>query len=82
MQSFPKGKWLKFQEKSPKLLVETLLGDYQGRLALIEQLAGAGMDVYAHNVETVESLQSEVRDHRANYRQSLAVLERAKQAKY
>lgn len=66
------------KEKSPKLLVETLCGDFQGRLDLVESLAQAGMDVYAHNLETVEGLQSVVRDRRANYRQSLSVLERAK----
>ena len=37
------------------------------------------MDVYAHNLETVEALTPHIRDRRATYRQSLAVLERAKQ---
>lgn len=34
--------------------------------------------VFAHNVETVERLQARVRDHRAGWRQSLEVLQRAK----
>lgn len=34
--------------------------------------------MYAHNVETVERLQGRIRDHRAGWRQSLAVLQRAK----
>jgi lipoyl synthase len=38
----------------------------------------SGLDVYAHNMETVESLQPYVRDRRAGYAQSLSVLERAK----
>jgi lipoic acid synthetase len=38
----------------------------------------AGLDVYAHNVETVEDLQRRVRDHRAGYRQSLGVLQHVK----
>ena len=38
----------------------------------------AGVDVLDHNVETVERLQGSVRDRRANYRQSLKVLEGAK----
>jgi len=38
------------------------------------------MDVYAHNLETVEDLQKYVRDRRANYRQSMSVLEHAKKA--
>ncbi|KAL5109685.1 Lipoyl synthase mitochondrial [Taenia crassiceps] len=41
-------------------------------------MVDSGLDVYAHNIETVESLQKVVRDHRAGYLQSLAVLERAK----
>jgi lipoic acid synthetase len=34
----------------------------------------AGPDVFGHNVETVERLSPAVRDRRASYRQSLAVL--------
>lgn len=34
--------------------------------------------MFAHNVETTETLQGRVRDHRAGWRQSLSVLERAK----
>lgn len=52
-----------------------------GDLAAVGTLATSGLDVYAHNVETVERLQPYVRDRRANYRQSLAVLEHAKVAK-
>ena len=43
-------------------------------------LATCGLDVYAHNVETVERLQARVRDPRANYDQSLLQLRRAKAA--
>jgi len=64
--------------RDPKLRVETLVGDFQGRLELVEQLADSGMDVYAHNIETVERLQSTVRDRRAGYEQSLSVLRHAK----
>ena len=41
-------------------------------------VAKSGLDVYAHNVETVEELTPFVRDRRATFRQSLAVLEHAK----
>ncbi|KAJ9641551.1 hypothetical protein H2199_005521 [Coniosporium tulheliwenetii] len=41
----------------------------------------SGLDVYAHNVETVEALTPGVRDRRATFRQSLSVLQRAKEAK-
>lgn len=45
-----------------------------------QRLATSGLDVYAHNVETVRRLQPHVRDSRAGYDQSLAVLSRAKEA--
>lgn len=41
-------------------------------------VAASGLDVYAHNVETVEELTPFVRDRRATFRQSLKVLEHAK----
>lgn len=41
-------------------------------------VAKSGLDVYAHNVETVEALTPFVRDRRATFRQSLKVLEQAK----
>lgn len=41
-------------------------------------MAESGLDVYAHNVETVEELTPYIRDRRAKYRQSLSVLEHAK----
>jgi lipoic acid synthetase len=43
-------------------------------------VAQSGLDVYAHNLETVEALTPCVRDRRAAFRQSLKVLEMAKQA--
>lgn len=45
-----------------------------------QRLATSGLDVYAHNIETVRRLQRYVRDNRAGYDQSLSVLERAKVA--
>mmetsp|Transcript_1357 Transcript_1357/g.5242 ORF Transcript_1357/g.5242 Transcript_1357/m.5242 type:complete len:427 (-) Transcript_1357:246-1526(-) len=60
------------------LLVEVLSGDFQGRVDLVERVATSGLEVFAHNVETVERLTPRVRDRRAGYRQSLSVLEHAK----
>jgi lipoyl synthase len=60
--------------KKPNLLVEALTPDFQGDVDCIRAVATSGLDVYAHNVETVERLTSRVRDHRAGYRQSLDVL--------
>ncbi|KAI8902639.1 mitochondrial Lipoyl synthase [Globomyces pollinis-pini] len=66
------------KQKSPKMLVETLTGDFWGKLECVDTVALSGLDVYAHNIETVENLQPYVRDRRAGFKQSLAVLERAK----
>jgi len=63
------------------MLVEALTGDYAGDLEMVKIVAESGLDVYAHNVETVEALSSVVRDRRANFRQSLSVLKAAKAAK-
>lgn len=71
----------KIKQKSPKTLVEVLGGDFRGDLSSCETLATSGLDVYAHNLETVEFLTPHVRDRRATYRQSLSVLHKAKQIK-
>ena len=63
---------------NPKILVEALTPDFQGQLDLVERVASSGLDVYAHNIETVERLQSLVRDRRAGFAQSLDVLRHAK----
>jgi lipoyl synthase len=59
-------------------LVEALTGDFAGSLDQVSLVAQSGLDVYAHNIETVEALTPFVRDRRATFRQSLKVLERAK----
>uniref|UniRef100_A0A2R8MYK8 lipoyl synthase n=1 Tax=Callithrix jacchus TaxID=9483 RepID=A0A2R8MYK8_CALJA len=65
-------------ERNPEILVECLTPDFRGNLKAIEKVALSGLDVYAHNVETVPELQSKVRDPRANFDQSLRVLKHAK----
>ncbi|GMH83121.1 hypothetical protein TrST_g8034 [Triparma strigata] len=67
------------KRESPEMLVEALTPDFQGNVDFIDKVATSGLDVYAHNVETVERLQRRMRDHRANYWQSLGVLERVKE---
>nr|CDJ92054.1 Radical SAM domain containing protein [Haemonchus contortus] len=66
------------KKERPELLIECLLPDFAGRTESVDMLALSGLDVYAHNVETVERLTPWVRDPRAKYDQSLAVLKRAK----
>jgi lipoic acid synthetase len=66
------------KQKRPDLLVECLVSDFAGDLMAVTTLATSGLDVYAHNVETVRRLQKYVRDHRAGYDQSLNVLRHAK----
>lgn len=69
------------KHKNPDLLVECLVSDFQGMKQSVETLALSGLDVYAHNLETVERLQKFVRDARAGYQQSLSTLEHAKKVK-
>jgi lipoic acid synthetase len=45
----------------------------------VRRVATSGLDVFAHNIETVRELQSSVRDRRANFEQSLSVLRLAKE---
>ncbi|XP_077735380.1 lipoyl synthase, mitochondrial isoform X3 [Canis aureus] len=66
---------------NPKILVECLTPDFRGDLKAIEKVALSGLDVYAHNIETVPELQRKVRDPRANFSQSLRVLKHAKEVR-
>lgn len=63
----------------PELIVEVLTPDFKGNEQFIGYIVDAEPDVFAHNVETVERLQSRVRDPRAGYAQSLRVLEFVKE---
>lgn len=67
------------KKNDPKLIVEVLTPDFRGDRACVETLVAAQPEVFAHNIETVERLQKSVRDPRANYRQSLRVLEMVKE---
>jgi len=66
------------KHRKPSLFVECLVSDFQGDPNSVATLATSGLDVYAHNVETVERLQKYVRDSRAGYWQSIGTLEHAK----
>ncbi|PKI85345.1 lipoyl synthase [Malassezia vespertilionis] len=71
----------KIKQKAPHILVEALVPDFSGEADHVQQVALSGLDVYAHNVETVERTTPMVRDRRAKYRQSLAMLAHAKHVK-
>jgi lipoic acid synthetase len=58
--------------------VEALTPDFQGVLEDVETVVDSGLDVFAQNVETVRRLTHPVRDPRASYEQTLAVLAHAK----
>lgn len=55
-------------------LVEVLTPEFGGRVELLRLVVEAGPDVFGHNIETVARLSPRVRDPRASYQQSLAVL--------
>ncbi|GAB2275336.1 Lipoyl synthase, chloroplastic [Dionaea muscipula] len=69
------------KELKPEIMVECLTSDFRGDLKAVETLVCSGLDVFAHNIETVERLQRIVRDPRAGYEQSLSVLKHAKISK-
>jgi len=71
---------MKIKQKKPEMLVEALTGDFEGNLEMVAMVARSGLDVYAHNMETVEELSPLIRDRRAKYRTSLKVLNAAKEA--
>lgn len=53
------------QKLKPDILVECLTSDFRGDLEAVSLLADSGLDVFAHNIETVRRLQRIVRDPRA-----------------
>jgi lipoic acid synthetase len=59
---------------NPQTAVEALTPDFQGVLTDVHTVLSSGLDVFAQNVETVRRLTHPVRDARAGYEQTLAVL--------
>ncbi len=62
----------------PGVVVEALIPDFQGSPEALRVVVESGVDVLAHNIETVRRLTSLVRDSRASYERSLWVLREAK----
>lgn len=65
----------------PAPLVEVLTSDFSGNLAAAREVALSGVEVFAHNIETVEALQHVVRDRRTSYKQSLDILAEARRVR-
>jgi lipoic acid synthetase len=63
---------------SPTTAVEALTPDFNGVEAHVEIVVDSGLEVFAQNVETVQRLTHPVRDPRAGYAQTIAVLRHAK----
>ncbi len=66
------------KQANPDTAVEALTPDFLGVLADVETVVDSGIEVFAQNVETVKRLTHPVRDPRASYEQTLAVLAHAK----
>jgi lipoic acid synthetase len=66
------------KEVNPHTAVEALTPDFMGVPGDVETVVDSGIAVFAQNIETVERLTHPVRDSRAGYRQTLAVLAHAK----
>ena len=66
------------KERNPDTAVEALTPDFLGDLVDVETVLDSGIEVFAQNVETVRRLTHPVRDPRAGYEQTLAVLAHAK----
>ena len=56
-----------FVDRKPGLLVECLTPDFRGDIDAVERVVLSGLDVFAHNIETVKELTWLVRDPRAKY---------------
>jgi lipoic acid synthetase len=69
------------KRRTPGVAVEALTPDFQGVLRDVETVVDSGLDVFAQNVETVKRLTHPVRDPRAGYEQTIAVLAHAKRYK-
>ena len=66
------------KKTDPHVIVEVLIPDFRGNLSHISKIVESKPEVIAHNIETTARLTARVRDPRANYRQSLDVLQNIK----
>ena len=69
---------LSIKKEAPGVIIEALVPDFLGKRESIETLLDSNVEVFAQNLETVNRLTHQVRDHRAGYEQTLEVLAYAK----
>jgi len=69
------------KRRNPGTAVEALTPDFRGVPGDVETVVDSGIEVFAQNIETVRRLTHPVRDPRAGYEQTLAVLAHAKQCR-
>ncbi|PWA65653.1 plastid lipoate synthase 1 [Artemisia annua] len=62
------------KKSKPEIMAECLTSDFQVDLEAVSMLANSGLDIFAHNIETVNA-------SREIYEQSLSVLKHAKLSK-
>lgn len=71
----------RIKHHAPKLLVETLVGDFAGSQSAVDTVVIEGApDVFSHNVEVVPRLQKSMRDARCSWERSIEVLRWAREA--
>lgn len=63
---------------SPSVNVETLTPDFKGNLGYLGKVLDSGIKVFAQNLETVKRLTHPVRDPRATYETTMALLAHSK----
>ncbi|MBN1872012.1 MAG: lipoyl synthase [Candidatus Omnitrophica bacterium] len=68
------------KKSSPETVIETLVPDFNGNKDFINTVLFSGIDVFSHNIETVNRLYESVRP-KFDYRRSLSVLSHASIAK-
>jgi len=66
------------RDLNPETAVETLTPDFNGDINNVEKVLDSGIVVFAQNIETIERLTHPVRDPRASYETTMAVLAHAK----
>ena len=69
---------IEIRSMNPEITIEVLSPDFKGDLFYLDAIIESGLDVYSHNIETVERLTPTVRDPRAGYDQTLTLLNHAR----